>query len=72
LLFNVDESRFDNPVALVVGDVVVQPQNAVCVDPPVRPDDRAVVETVLLPDLTAPGLVLEKSSVSVIRLVSRL
>ena len=68
LLLDVDVPGLDNPVPLAVRDIVVEPQNAVGIDPAVRSDNRSVVEPIFLPDLTAPGLILEEPSIAVIGL----
>ena len=65
---HVDVPGLDNPVPLAVRDIVVKPQNAIGIDPAVRSDDRSVVEPIFLPDLTAPGLILEEPSIAVIGL----
>ena len=64
LFSDFDESGLDDSVALVVGDIIIQPQEAVGVHPAVGADHGSVVEPVLLPDLPSPRLVLEEPSIS--------
>jgi len=64
LFSNFDESGLDDPVAIVIGDVIVQPQEAVGINPAVGADNGPVVESVLLPDLPAPRLILEEPPIS--------
>ena len=63
-----DGPRADDPVALGVGDVVVDAEHVVCVDPAVAADDGAALQPLLLAELAAPRLVLEETLVALVGL----
>ena len=68
LVVHLEHSGLDDAIALVVGDVVVDPEKLVGVDPAVGADDGAVLEAGLLPELAAVGLELEEAVGAVVGL----
>ncbi len=65
---NLEEPRLLNPISLVVGDVVEEPEDSVGIDPSVGTDDGAVGSAMLLAVLAAFRLEAEETIFPLVRL----